>query len=438
MSFRSDVTRREMLKLLGAGTGAGAAALGALSPRRARAAGQALPYEGVTLRGLTAGGGAYIPALNQFAEEFRAETGATVEWDEQPWEQLMPKLQADLSAGSPTYDLFCNDIEFQYSIYPSLQPINDLIAARGYDMEGFFEPIYRYGEGIAGEEGVRYGLPIRIGASWVFYRTDLIPEFPTTWEAYAEVLAANTGDGRYGLAAAGVPAQLVKLFLARYWSQGEPLLTPDWKPLINGEAGVTAVQMLSDHLAKFAPPGVLGWDNPDASNAFLNGDVAVLEGWASFIQPTLDDPSKSKVVGKWSVGRYPENGTGNITQHNMVMFKTASNMDAAFDYMAYCTGPENAKRLMLEFREESPRKAIWSDPEVLAQQPYLPLVGESYDLAKPFAAGLPQWLDMFIALAEGLSAAMAGEQEIPDALNATAERWEEAIAQAPPTFEYQG
>ena len=58
----------------------------------------------------------------------------------------MPKLEADLAAGTAQYDFFCNDIEFQYTIYPSLLPINDLIAERGYDMEGFFEPIYTYGK----------------------------------------------------------------------------------------------------------------------------------------------------------------------------------------------------------------------------------------------------------------------------------------------------
>jgi multiple sugar transport system substrate-binding protein len=195
--------------------------------------------------------------------------------------------------------------------------------------------------------------------------------------------------------------------------------------------------MLFDHMKRFAPPGVLGWDNPDASNAFLNGDVAVLEGWAAFILPSLDDPSKSKVVGKWSVGRYPENGTGNLTQHNMVIFKTSRNIEAAFDYIAYCTGLDNAKRLILEFGEESPRKIVWSDPEVLEKRPYLSTVAEAYDIAKPFTPGLPQWLEMFIGLAEGLSAAMSEQQEIADALNDVAKKWEELIKQAPPSFEYR-
>ena len=81
----------------------------------------------------------------------------------------MPKLQADLAAGTAQYDFFCNDIEFQYTIYPSLLPINDLIAERGYDMEGFFEPIYTYGEGVAGgQEGFATGSPsasVRPGSS---------------------------------------------------------------------------------------------------------------------------------------------------------------------------------------------------------------------------------------------------------------------------------
>jgi hypothetical protein len=160
METDMHLTRRSLLKW------AGAAAWGVAASRAATRttgiAAQDKPYAGITLRGLTQGGVAYNAALRQFAKEFEEQTGAKVEWDEQPWEQLMPKVQGDLAAGTPTYDIFCNDIEFQYTIYPYLQPINDLIAARGYTMDGFFEPVYRYGEGVAGgQAGVRYGRPHR-------------------------------------------------------------------------------------------------------------------------------------------------------------------------------------------------------------------------------------------------------------------------------------
>jgi len=428
-----SLNRRRILQLAGAGLGAGA--LGHRIPMSARA--QDKGYAGVTLRGLGLAGTAWNPAVEQFAREFEETTGAKVEWDFQPWEQTMPKLQADLAAGTPQYDFFCNDIEFQYTIYPSLMPINDMIAARGYDMENFFEPIYKYGEGvIGGQEGIRYGLPIRVGASWVFYRTDLIPEFPTTWADYEKVLGEQTAEGKYGLGFAGVPAQLVKLFLARFWSMGGSLLSEDWEPTVNSETGVKALTALYDAMNNYAPPGILAWDNPDASNAFLNGDVAVLEGWASFILPSLDDPAASKIVGNWGVAKYPEGGSGNFTQHNFAIFNTTQHADAAFDYIAYCTGADQAMRLLTEFKEEAPRKTVWTDPAVVAEQPYLPDVVAGYDVARPFTPGLPQWLELFIGLAEGLSAAMSDQKSPADALNDIAANWKTAIDQAPPDWAY--
>lgn len=434
--IQKGISRRDMLKIAGA-TG-GAAALGGFGGLRpGPMLAQDGAYEGVTIRGLGQAGTAWVPAVEQFAKDFNAKTGGTVEWDLQPWEQLMPKLQADLAAGTPTYDFFCADIEFQYTIYPALQPINDLIASSGYDMEGFFEPVYKYGEGVAGgQAGVRYGLPISVGASWVFYRTDLISEFPTTWADYDAMLAEQTKDGKYGLSFAGVTAQLIKLFLARYWSRGGALLSPQWEPLINGEEGVAALQQLFDEMKAYSPPGILGWDNPDASNAFLNGDVAVLEGWSSFILPSLDDPNASKVAGNWGVARYPENGTGNFVQHNFCIFNTSQNQQAAFDYIAYCTGPETASAVLNEYNNESPRKTAWLEPATLEKQPYLQSVVDAYDVGKPFTPGLPQWLELFIGLGEGLSAAMSEQSSPQDALNDVANKWKDLIEQAPPDWEY--
>ena len=218
---------------------------------------------------------------------------------------------------------------------------------------------------------------------------------------------------------------------------GDPLMKPDWTPLINSEKGVKAVNMMLEALKKYAPPGMLGWDNPDASNAFLNGDVAVLEGWASFILPSLDDPNKSKVMGKWGVAQFPENGTGNLTQHNMDIFKASKNVDAAFEYIAYCTGTAKSKSVILEYKEESPREVTWSDPEVLKAAPFLPEVAKQYAVGKPFTPGLPQWLELFIALAEGLSSAMSEQATPQAALDATAKKWTDSINQAKPTFAYQ-
>ncbi len=450
------INRRDMLKALGLlGIGSVAAACGptgapapttaptdaaAATPEAtvadAAAGGEAKPYDGITLRMLTQAGTAYEPAFVAWAAQFKEETGATIEFEFAPWETLMPKVQADLASGSPQFDLFCNDIEFQYTIWPSLEPINDYLEAANFDMEGFFSPIYRYGEGIAGQTGVRYGLPISAGVSVLFYRTDLIDTFPTTWADYETLLAEQTTGERHGLAFAGVTAQLIKLFLARYWAQGDPLLTPDWQPLINSEKGVTALTMLKDHMINYAPPGILAWDNPDAANAFLAGDVAVMEGWGGFILPSLNDPTKSQVVDKWAIAAYPEGGTGNFTQHNVVMLNTSQNKQAAFDFMAYISTPEAAKTGVLDFDIDAARQTIYNDPDVVAELPYMPAYATVLEAGKPFTPGVPQWLEMFLAVGEAASKALSDQATPQEALDEAASKWEELIAQNPLDFEY--
>ena len=50
------------------------------------------------------------------------------------------------------------------------------------------------------------------------------------------------------------------------------------------------------------------------------------------------------------VAQFPENGTGNLTQHNLDIFDASKNADAAFEYIAYCTGLDNAKRVIWSSR----------------------------------------------------------------------------------------
>ena len=156
-------------------------------------------YEGVTIRMLTQAGGDYEPYCRKLGKNFKRLTGADVEFEFAPWEALMPKVQADLASGSPQFDLFCNDIEFQYTIWPHLEPINDFIESSGFDMSGFLNPIYKYGEGIAGNTGIRFGLPITTGVSVIFYRKDLINNFPTTWPDYENMLKKYTNGKTHGV-----------------------------------------------------------------------------------------------------------------------------------------------------------------------------------------------------------------------------------------------
>ncbi|MCB0105424.1 MAG: hypothetical protein KDE53_05935, partial [Caldilineaceae bacterium] len=55
---------------------------------------------------------------------------------------------------------------------------------------------------------------------------------------------------------------------------------------------------------------------------------------------------------------------------------------------------------------------------------------------KPFTPGVPQWLEMFIAVGEGASKALSDQATPQEALDEVAAKWTELIEQNPLAFEY--
>jgi len=430
----TKVSRRDLFKYIG--MGAGVAALGGCAPKQeAPAATGGKKYAGKTIRMLSQGGAGYEKAIVQYGKEFEEMTGCKVEFDWAPWENLMPKIQADLASGSPQLDIFCNDREFQYSIWPDLLPLDDLIKKYNYDMNGFIEPVYKFGAGIAGQKA-RFGLPLAPGVSVIFYRTDLIKEFPKTWADYEKLLIdMKDKTGKPPLGFAGVAAQLVKAFWARYWAMKQPNLSKDWKPLINNEIGVKAATMLYDFYKKYTPQGMLAWDNPDGCNAFTAGDIVVLESWPGFCLAGFEGEG-SKVKGNWSMSPYPEGGSGNYVEHNMVILKKSKNPDAAFEFIAYCTDLTRSKRSAIEFAVDPARTAVFDDADVKKASPWMPAYKNVMNAGLVPFFGIPYWLEMFIALAEGLSTILAETATVKQALDNVAAKWEKLIQDNPLDFEY--
>ncbi|MBA7478871.1 hypothetical protein ES707_14299 [subsurface metagenome] len=395
-------------------------------------------YEGVELKIMVHAGSSGERPIYEFAEEFYDKTGAKISIETVAWENIMPKLMASIEAGERGYDIYYTNPEFSYTHWPSLLPLNPYIEKYNYDTSDWFEAAVKYGEGVGDVPDTRYTIPASMVVAPVFYNTEKILEYPTTWEGYEEVLAENTNPPEeYGLAVAGVPVQTVRQFYARFWSLGDPLLTPDWKPLINNENGVKALEMLKKTIDNFTPPGVLGWDNPDAGAAFANGLCATYEGWTGNVLTFLEDPAENKIGDNWAVAMYPEGGTGNMTDNSFAIFKTTKNPDAAFEFIAEFTNKENSKRWAIEYALETPIRSIYDDPEVQAAQPWFEGYKEALDVAKPAFWRVPQWIELFIPTGEMVSKYLSGEITDPQvALDQLAATWEEAIEKAPPEFEY--
>ena len=67
---------------------------------------------------------------------------------------------------------------------------------------------------------------------------------------------------------------------------------------------VNAARMYQSLLAKSGPPGVAGFNWNEAQSLFLQGKAAMWLDGIGFAQP-LEDPTKSRIVGKVGYGVMP-------------------------------------------------------------------------------------------------------------------------------------
>jgi ABC-type glycerol-3-phosphate transport system substrate-binding protein len=249
-------------------------------------------------------------------------------------------------------------------------------------------------------------------------------------------LAANTAEDKYGVAVAGAgypfhpygqAYELTKAFLARYWSLGNPILSPVMEPLIDRENGIRALEMLKRQVDLYASPESCGWDETAAANAFLGGRAATLECVPHYLLPYLQDPQRSKVIDRWAVAAYPGAAGGYFTMHELVMFKHCRNPEAAFEFMAYCTNPATSRRLFEDYAETASRTSPWLDSERARQMPDLGNIVKALDRGITFAAGQPKWLDMLSALWQTIGYYMKGYMTAGSALSMAAARWRELL-----------
>nr|WP_245675728.1 ABC transporter substrate-binding protein [Micromonospora halophytica] len=152
-------------------------------------------------------------------------------------------------------------------------------------------------------EGRPYGAPKNTNVQLLWYRTDLVPEPPKTWDDMIKAAQDLKGQGKpYQVLTMGAQYEgLVVLYNTLAESAGGKILSDDGKQAVMDAGTVKAL----DQLKRFATSGVT---SPSFSNAtedpvrleFQSGDGAFQVNWP-FVYPALQeaDPALAEKV-KWA------------------------------------------------------------------------------------------------------------------------------------------
>ncbi|NPV55256.1 MAG: sugar ABC transporter substrate-binding protein [Anaerolineae bacterium] len=387
---------------------------------------EAKPYEGVELS-LASMTDQYVAAFRYLIPVFEEETGIKVVMDELGYVDLRTKTVADFVGDTAQYDLMTVDIVWsgEYGANGYTLALDDFMArdAEEMNLDDIMPVAWTLGEW----EGKHYAFPLAGYANVLNYRADLLAEAgiepPATQEellAAAQALTKEDGS-QYGIALLGAGSAGAQDFMAFVQQHGGTILDADGNVKVNTPENVAILEFFGS-LFDYAPPGAADYWWDQRESAFRDGIVAMMEGW-SIARAGYENPEISNIVGLVDITKAPVS-EGMEPQYGFGGWGIGINADsdpvkqeAAWEFIKWVTSEEVQKEWLRH--DGAPiRRSTLTDPELVAEYPWLPLMLESFEKGNgDYRPRFPQYSIVEDALGTYVNAFLTGQETAQDALD---------------------
>ncbi|MFC5996448.1 ABC transporter substrate-binding protein [Pseudonocardia hispaniensis] len=375
-------------------------------------------------------------------KEFEQRTGATVNVTLVPYDQLQQKATLDVQSGAAEFDVFDSWYVSVGALAEGgiIDPLDDLLGDTNVDTGDFIPSIY---DAYSLYQGKRYGLPFDGDTQVLFYNREILDRNgvapPATWDQYAaavkKITQAESGRGVYGAAlmAQKAPIILGSTYANRLAGFGGTFLNADGSAALDSAAALGAAQALLEVVPHALPtPAETAFDQ--ALAAFLGGQVAFMEFWTD-LGVFAEDPSKSKIQGKWGVVTLPTGGSATKSVAALDagfclnVSSAAPNKELAQQFVTFATSRETNLRLITTTGSgiDPNRRSTLSAAEYRTFAPQVQAVATaSLDGALVWPTS-PQSPVLMQSLSDALAAMIAGNSTPESALRSTQTEWERII-----------
>ena len=363
------------------------------------------------------------------------------------WNERNPDQQVDIFFLAPTADeqrqAMFQDLQSQAGEFDVLGL--DVIWTGEFADFGYIEGL----EDLRGEvEGVSlegaidsaqwqqelYALPYSSNAAFLYYRTDLIDEPPTTWEELYETgTEAAEEAGISGYVGQGDQYEgLVVNFLELYWSAGGQLFDDGQRQstLLEGDAAATALDFMRQAYASgFYAEGFDSMVEDDARALFQAGEAVYMRNWP-YAVPLLqgEEGEESAVAGNFAVAPLPtftgEGTTSALGGLNNAVSTLSENKELAREFVLWTATDPEAQEVLASHSLPPTMQSTYEDTD----DPGLELLGEilADAQARPPVSG---YNSMSLDMQESLHAAYLGQEDPGPALEAMDQSANEALEQ---------
>ncbi|HSJ22103.1 MAG TPA: ABC transporter substrate-binding protein [Nocardioidaceae bacterium] len=275
--------------------------------------------------------------------------------------------------------------------------------------------------------------PYNSNAGFLYYRTDLIDEPPTTWDELCE-MAIEAGEQADigGFIAQGSRYEgFVVNWLEYYWSDGGELYNDDQSEVVfDTDTATRVTEWLAEaNESGCLAPGFNTATEEEARNVFQSGDAVFMRNWP-YAYSLIEGEADPAVADNFDIAPLPTfSGEGTISAlggFNNAVSAFSDNKEMAKEFVVWAATDEEVQTLLAT--EASVPPTLESVYEELSDDPVMSLLGEVLPEAKPRPPA-PTWNNISVEMQRNLFPAYNGEADPAEASQAVQEALEGAVEQ---------
>ena len=343
--------------------------------------------------------------LRRHEKEFTDLTGIKVGSEAVPEQQHRQQVVIQFNSGNPQFDVISISWHVQKRLVGKSKWLTDMKPLLAD--ASLTAPEYDFADMTAG--GVRWAtqgdgrmdtLPLSIDPWMIYWNKELFAAkglaFPKTFDEI--VMAAekltDKASGQYGWVSRGLKNANVPVWTSFMLGHDMDPVNPKTVQLqTTTPEAIAAAEYYKKLNRDFAPPGTVGFNWNESQTSFSQGKIGMWLDGIGFAPP-LEDPTKSKVVGKVGYGIMP---TGPKTKNSATfgdgigIAAASKKKEAAYLYCQWATGKMMASRLLQSGGGSPCRASTYTDKDVIAglklPREWLTCLQESTAIGRP---GLPE------------------------------------------------
>jgi trehalose/maltose transport system substrate-binding protein len=261
-------------------------------------------------------------------------------------------------------------------------------------------------------QGKLYRIPAFTDAGVLYYRKDLVPRPPVTFEDLILLSKEHMSEGRWGFLWQGKQYEgLVTVYLEVLWGFGGDWIDPETRTVfLDRPEALQALAFLKTTVGTISPPAVTTYTEEETRNLFQNGRAVFLRNWPYVWTLMKDSPLRAED----HLGLIPmvhasgQDSAATLGGWGFAISKYTENPEAAWGLVEFLTQPEQLRLVQSRMGRIPSRKSL-VPPEFASAL-------KSARMRPP----IPEYAQASDILQRWLSAALSGRTSSNDALQQAA------------------